>query len=107
MRDPYEEEFDHQVSAWTVGQLRAAIGQLPDDLPITVITAEAPGSDVAGDEQVVISAAPWVNDKEAWDELDPRTAGAMRAKLAAGEVQPDHVEIGLEFPSGRYYRRRS
>jgi hypothetical protein len=29
----------------------------------------------------------------------------MTAKLASGEVQPDHLEIDLEFPSGRYYRR--
>jgi hypothetical protein len=53
-----EELFDHQVTAWTVGQLRAALDGLPDDVPVRVIPADEPGSDVAGDDQVVISAAP-------------------------------------------------
>lgn len=99
-----EEEFDHQVTPWTVGQLRAALEGLPDDLPVSVITAEEPGAGWAGPEQVVISAAPWVSAK-VWPDSVPPTADAMRAKLAAGEVQPDHLEISLEFPSGRYYRR--
>ena len=84
-----EELFTHAVKAWTLGDLRedvkAAEG-LPDDSPVTVITAEEPGSDMAGPEQVVISAGPW-NDRGEKD------------------APPDHFEISCEFPSGEYYRR--
>lgn len=96
-----EELFDHQVTAWTVGQLRTALEGVPDDLPVRIITAEEPGSDLAGDEQVMISAAPWA-------DVDVGPAGSaedVRAKLASGELQPGHFEIGAEFPSGQYYRR--
>ena len=86
MTDPGEELFDHHVTAWTAGQLRKALEGVPDNFPVTAITAEEPGSDLAGPEQVIISAAPW------------NTQGAE------GEP-PDHFEIGLEFPSGQYYRR--
>jgi hypothetical protein len=96
-----EELFDHEVTPWTVGQLRAALAGLPDDLPVSVITAEEPGSYLAGDEQVVISAAPWAHV----DVGPAGTADDIRAKLASGELQPDHLEISLEFPSGQYYRR--
>lgn len=106
-----EEEFDHQVTPWTVGQLRAALEGLPDDLPVSVITAEEPGSDQAGDEQVVISAAPWADVDVGPTGSAGRicipggTADDIRRMLASGELQPDHLEISLEFPSGRYYRR--
>jgi hypothetical protein len=43
-----EELFDHQVTAWTAGQLRNASEGVPDDLPVMVITAEEPGSDLPG-----------------------------------------------------------
>ena len=93
-----EEVFDHQVTAWRVGELREALEGVPDDLPVTVVTAEEPGSDFAGDEQVITSAGPWSN-------VGADSAGDMRAKLWSGEPQPDHFEIGLEFPLGQYYRR--
>jgi hypothetical protein len=32
-----EELFSHQVTAWTVGQLRQAMDGLPDDLPVSVL----------------------------------------------------------------------
>jgi len=92
-----EELFDHQVTAWTAGQLRAALDGVPDDLPVSVLVSEEPGGEFA-DEQVVISAAPWARVNNA-------TAEDVRDKLARGELQPDHFEISLEFPSGRYYRR--
>ena len=81
-----EELFDHQVRAWTVGELRKALEGVPDDFPVTVVTAEEPGSLYAGSEQVVISAGPW-NER------------------GADDVPPDHFEISCEFPSGQYYRR--
>lgn len=92
-----EELFDHQVTAWTVGQLRAALAGLPDDLPVSVLVSEEPGGEFA-DEQVVISAAPWAR-------MNNATAEDVRRKLASGELQPDHLEISAEFPSGQYYRR--
>jgi hypothetical protein len=90
--------FDHQVTAWTVGQLRTAFAGLPDDLPVRVIPADEPGSDAAGPDQVVISAPPW-------SDAGAESADEMRAKLASGELQPVHLEISGEFPSGQYYRR--
>lgn len=91
-----EELFDHKVTPWTVGELRAAMNGLPDGLPISVLVAEEPGGDVV-DEQVVISAGPWAHADMA--------AADVRAKLDTGELYPDHFEISLEFPSGQYYRR--
>jgi hypothetical protein len=32
-------------------------------------------------------------------------ADDVGGKLASGELQPDHFEISLEFPSGQYCRR--
>lgn len=82
-----EELFTHTVRAWTAGELRKALEGVPDDFTVTVVTAEEPGSEFAGSEQVVISAGPW-NER--------------------GEkgMPPDHFEIGCEFPSGEYYRRK-
>jgi hypothetical protein len=107
-----EELFDHQVTAWTVGQLRAALKGVPDDLPVRIITADEPGSDLAGHEQVVISAAPWA-DVDAGPTgstgsicMPGATAAEVRATLDTGELQPDHFEIDCEFPVGPYYRTR-
>lgn len=92
-----EELFDHQVTPWTVGQLRAAMEGLSDDLPVSVLVSEEPGGDCA-DEQVIIGAAPWAR-------VDGMSAADVRAGLDTGQIHPDHLEIGLEFPSGQYYRR--
>jgi hypothetical protein len=81
-----EELFTHTVRAWTAGDLRRALEGVPDDFPVTVVTAEEPGAEFAGPEQVIISAAPW-NEQ------------------GAQGIPPDHFEIGCEFPSGEYYRR--
>ena len=40
-----EQPYEHVVDAWTVGQLRAALVGLPDDLPVIVDFAEEPGGD--------------------------------------------------------------
>jgi hypothetical protein len=81
------ELFTHTVTAWTLGDLRKAVAAaegLPDEFPVTVVPAEEPGGDLAGEEQVIISAGPW---------------GGLE------DAVPDHFEIGCEFPSGEYYRR--
>jgi hypothetical protein len=83
-----EELFTHTVTAWTLGDLRRAVKAaegLPDGFPLTVVTAEGPGSGLAGPDQVVIDAGPWGGSKVA---------------------TPDHFEISCEFPSGEYHRRR-
>jgi hypothetical protein len=82
-----EEVFTHTVTAWTLGDLRRAVKEaeaLPDDFPVTVTPAEEPGGELAGEEQVVISAGPWGGREGA---------------------APDHFEISCEFPPGEYYRR--
>ena len=43
-----EELFTHTVRAWTAGELRRALEGVPDDFPVTVVTAEEPGSQFAG-----------------------------------------------------------
>ena len=81
--------FAHQVTAWTAGELRSALGGVPDEMPVRVVPANEPGSDFAGDEHVVISADPWTAEG-----IPP-----------CETVPADHFEIGCEFPSGQYYRR--
>jgi Family of unknown function (DUF6225) len=85
-----EELFCHQVTAWTAGELRRALHGVPDDMPVYVVIADEPGSELAGDEQVVIDAGPWTADGIPPSETVP----------------PDHFAISCEFPSGQYYRRR-
>lgn len=81
-----EEEYHHLVDAWTVGQLRAALDGLPDELPIIVDVAETPGGDLV-DEQVVIHV------------------GFGHGTTGDGEEYVGReLRIGCEFPSGRYTR---
>jgi hypothetical protein len=75
-----EELFDHQVTAWTVGQLRQAMYGLPDDLPVSVLDSQEPGGEFA-DEQVVIGAAPWAEDLT-FDKTDDKDA-VLIARLVA------------------------
>lgn len=77
-----------------------------------MITAEEPGSELPGEEQVVIGAAPWADVElgtgpalHSLPRIPGGTADDVRTKLASGELPPSHFEITLEFPSGRYYRR--
>jgi hypothetical protein len=85
-----EDLFDHQVTAWAAGELRSALDRVPDDTPVRVVPADEPGSDLVGDEQLVISAGPWTAEG-----IPP-----------SERVPADHFEISCEFPSGQYYRRR-
>jgi Family of unknown function (DUF6225) len=107
-----EELFDHQVTPWTAGQLRAALEGVPDDMPVRVWVAEDPGGDTV-DEQVVVSAFPWVEvdvgptGSAGHICMPGATAADIQAKLDTGELQSDHFAIGLEFPSGQYCRMRA
>ena len=93
-----EELFDHQVTAWTVGQLRAALAGAPDDLPVRVITAEEPGSDLAGDEQVVISAAPWADV-----DVGP-TGSAGHICIPGGTAEDVRVKLDERRAAARPFR---
>ncbi len=43
----------HEVTAWTVGQLRKALADFPDDVPVRVAPLEEPGGDLEAPLQVV------------------------------------------------------
>ncbi|GAB1646855.1 DUF6225 family protein [Krasilnikovia sp. MM14-A1259] len=81
-----EIEFEHTVTAWTVGDLRTALLPPPADMPVWAITAEEPGGEVEGETQIVkgtfLSASPVVADE-----------GKNRLVLL------------LDFPTGTYQRR--
>lgn len=80
-------KYDHQVTPWTVGQLRAAMAGLPEDLPLAALVAEEAGSDLAA-VQVVIGA------------------GFGHGTDGDGEEFVDReFQICCEFPSGTYLRR--
>ncbi len=87
MSNADEELFPHEATAWTTGQLRKALDGIRGDPRLRLVVAEEPGSDFAGNGQVVISAGPW-NDR------------------GTDALPPGHFEITREFPSGEYYRRR-
>ena len=82
-----EELFNHEVTAWTVGDLRKAMEGVPDGLPLRVFIPVGPGADPTL-EQVVHDAAPW-------DEVN------------GGAENPDCFTIERDFPPGQYVRKRS
>jgi hypothetical protein len=81
-----EEEFDHNPTVMTVGDLKAAIQHVPDDLPLRFVTADEPGSELAGPEQIAYAAAR----AESWDVATETTFAAF--------------VVDLEFRPGRYRR---
>lgn len=58
---------------WTVGQLRAALADVPDTLPVVVLCLEKPGGS-RYDEHVVATALPakqrWNPTTQDFDDLD-------------------------------------
>ncbi|WP_430787135.1 DUF6225 family protein [Actinoplanes sp. G11-F43] len=87
-RHEIEIEFEHTVTAWTVGDLRRALQPVPGDMPVMALTAEKPGGEFDGDTQVVrgtfLSASPVVAEN-----------GRMRFVLV------------LDHPTGTYNRLTS
>ena len=86
MPDDDEELFDHTVTPWTLGDLRKAVKDaegLPDDFPVTVTPAEEPGGELAGDEQVIISAGPW-GGREGGHRTTSRSAASSRPASTTG-----------------------
>jgi hypothetical protein len=93
----------HEVSAWTVGQLRKALADFPDDMPVRVAPLEEPGGELEAPLQVVTNAEVRVfADASAGsrpvppDPPDPPDPG--------GELSGDYVTLECDFPSGEYYR---
>lgn len=84
----------HEVSAWTVGQLRKALADFPDDMPVRVAPLEEPGGDLEAPLQVVTSSevrgpggTPPGGGQPGWDSAD----------LSGG-----YVTLECDFPSGEY-----
>jgi hypothetical protein len=82
-----DEEFRHSVEVWTVGDLKKALADIADATKLIFSTAEEPGSDMAGPEQVAFSAGA----NEFYDSHIRETYSVF--------------EVSLEFPPGTYYRR--
>jgi hypothetical protein len=81
-----EELFHHQVTPWTVGQLRQALAGLADDLPIEVMCAEQPGG-MTEDLQVLVDV------------------GYAHGTRDGTEFIGRELQLSCDFPTGEYYRR--
>jgi hypothetical protein len=79
-------EFEHTVEPWTVGRMREALADLPEDLPMIVDVAEEPGGSLVT-EQVVI-------DVGFGHGIDRKGEPFIGREL----------RIACEFPSGTYHR---
>ena len=82
----------HEVSAWTVGQLRKALADFPDDMAIRVAPLEEPGGDLEAPLQVVV-------DTEVRLFADDRGQLSRRAQNGDGK---DYVTLECDYPSGEY-----
>lgn len=85
----------HEVSAWTVGQLRKALADFPDDMPVRVAPLEEPGGELEAPLQVVTNAEVR-GFADASGDVGPAGPG--------GELSGDYVTLECDFPSGEYYR---
>lgn len=88
----------HEVSAWTVGQLRKALADFPDDMTVRVAPLEEPGGELEAPLQVVTNT-------EVRSFAD--TPGASQpgpSGPGAGE-SGTYVTLECDFPSGEYARQ--
>jgi len=83
----------HEVGAWTVGQLRKALADFPDDMPVRVAPLEEPGSDLEAPLQVVTGT-----------EVRPFAAGDGAGEPPGGDqgVPEEYVTLECDYPSGEY-----
>ena len=70
----------------TVGDVQAALAGVPADMPLRFVTAEEPGSEIAGPEQIAYELG-------LGHSRDPETGVTFEAFI-----------VDLEFPPGRYER---
>jgi hypothetical protein len=82
----------HEVSAWTVGQLRKALDSFPEDMAVRVAPLEEPGGDLEAPLQVVVNS-----DVRLF--ADDRGALSRRAQNGDGK---DYVALECDYPSGEY-----
>jgi Family of unknown function (DUF6225) len=82
----------HEVSAWTVGQLRKALAEFPDDMAVRVAPLEEPGGDLEAPLQVVINS-------EVRLFADDHGPLSHRAQNGDGK---DYVALECDYPSGDY-----
>ncbi|MEU9047585.1 MULTISPECIES: DUF6225 family protein [unclassified Kitasatospora] len=87
------ERYDHDVPEWTVGELRRALADLPDDLPVRVAVPKVPTTLQPDQEQ----DARWV--VTGTSGADPRYDTLLR--------DGDEVVVLLaDHPSDMYMRPR-
>lgn len=84
----------HEVSAWTVGELRKALADFPDDMPVRVAPLEEPGGELEAPLQVVTNT-------EVRPFADGDGAGASPTANGDG-VPEEYVTLECDFPSGEY-----
>ena len=82
----------HEVSAWTVGQLRKALDGYPDGMPVRVAPLEEPGGDLEAPLQVVVSSEI---------RLFADDHGALSRRAQNGDGR-DYVTLECDYPSGDY-----
>jgi hypothetical protein len=83
----------HEVTAWTVGQLRKALADFPDDMPVRVAPLEEPGGDLEAPLQVVTGT-----------EVRPFAAGDGAGGPLDGspDTAEEYVTLECDYPSGEY-----
>ncbi len=85
----------HEVSAWTVGELRKALADFSDDMPIRVAPLEDPGGDLEAPLQVVTGT-----------EVRPFASGTGNGGPMNGDqgdgVSDEYVTLECDYPSGEY-----
>ena len=91
------EVLRHEVSAWTVGQLRKALADFPDDMAVRVAPLEEPGGELEAPLQVVTNTEV----REFTDAPGGGQAGV--AGPGAGESGA-YVTLECDYPSGEYSR---
>ncbi|MCY0955352.1 DUF6225 family protein [Streptomyces sp. H27-H5] len=86
--------FEHTPQVWTAGRLRSVLAGLPDDTPIHVGVADAPGDFDAYGEFVLVDAEPVEVDLTDLTDLtdfsysaDSSDSGLSRGGDAAPEVR--------------------
>lgn len=96
------EVLRHEVSAWTVGQLRKALADFPDDMTVRVAPLEEPGGDLEAPLQVVTNTE--VREfADAPDGGQPRPGGpGGPGDSQRGNEAGAYVTLECDFPSGEY-----
>ncbi len=87
-------EFNHEVEAWTAGQLCDALRGLPLTTPLQIETAERPGGDLSGDSLYI---------RQAYVGEGPEGRPQL---VIVGESLPIHLAIEHMPPEGRGHDAR-